>query len=228
MTSAIIVAAGQGRRMGVQTKKQFLMLDGKEILTHTVECFEKSPDIQEIILVTGKEDLEDVGGLVKKHGWNKISAVVIGGRERQDSVGYGIDAVSAQTEIVLIHDGVRPFVTEEMIRRAIDCAKEVGACVLGVPAKDTIKICDAQGIVQQTPERKSLWYIQTPQVFRKDILKKAYGKAKAEGFLGTDDASVVEFYGAKVKVIEGSYRNIKITTKEDLLLGACFLREGTE
>ncbi len=228
MVSAIIVAAGQGRRMGVQTKKQFLMLEGKEILARTVEQFEQFSAVEEIILVTGEEDLEDVTHMAKAYGWQKIAAVVQGGRERQDSVSYGLKAVSAQGEIILVHDGVRPFVTEDMVNRAIDCARKFGGCALGVPAKDTVKICDAEGVVLETPNRNALWYIQTPQVFRRDIIEKAYKMAAQEGFLGTDDASVVEFYGAKVKIIQGSYQNIKITTKEDLLFGASFLKEGKE
>lgn len=228
ISSAIIVAAGQGKRMGGQTRKQFLMLEGKEIIAHTIERFEKFYEIKEIILVTGKDDIECVEAMVKSHGWKKIAAVVSGGKERQDSVKCGLQALSENTEIVLIHDGVRPFVTEDMINRSIAAAQKYDGCVLGVPAKDTMKICDENGMVMETPDRSTLWYIQTPQAFRRDLIEKAYKKAEQEGFLGTDDASVAEFYGAQIKVIQGSYQNIKITTKEDLLVGACFLEEGKE
>ncbi len=225
ISSAIIVAAGQGKRMGGQTKKQFLMLEGKEILAHTVERFEQFSEIKEIVLVTGKDDIEDVKAMVKRYGWKKIVAVVSGGKERQDSVRCGLKALSENTEIVLIHDGVRPFITEDMISRSVAAAKKYDGCVLGVPAKDTMKICNEDGMVLETPNRSSLWHIQTPQSFRKNLIKKAYEKAEKEGFVGTDDASVVEFYGANIKVIHGSYQNIKITTKEDILVGTCFLEE---
>ncbi|NCC16122.1 MAG: 2-C-methyl-D-erythritol 4-phosphate cytidylyltransferase [Clostridia bacterium] len=221
--SAIIVAAGQGKRMGGQIRKQFLLLDGKEILAHTAGRFEQFSKIQEIILVTGKDDLEDVKAMVRHYGWKKVTAVIAGGKERQDSVKCGLNTLSEKTELVLIHDGVRPFVTEDMVNRSIDAAQKYGGCVLGVPAKDTIKICDQNGMVLETPIRSTLWYIQTPQTFCKPLIEEAYQKAEQEGFLGTDDASVAEFAGAKIMVIQGSYQNIKITTKEDILVGTCFL-----
>ncbi len=225
IVSAIIVAAGKGKRMGTQISKQFLLLDGKEILAHTVGRFEQFSKIQEIVLVSGRNDLEEVRAMVKSYGWKKVSAIVPGGKERQDSVRCGLNALSKQTEIVLIHDGVRPFVTEEMINSSIDAALEYGGCVLGVQAKDTLKICDENGFVLETPERSAMWHIQTPQTFCRECIVKAYEKAEQEGFLGTDDASVAEFAGMKIKVIQGSYQNIKITTKEDILIGACFLKE---
>lgn len=228
ISAAIIVAAGQGKRMGGETRKQFLMLEGKEILAHTVERFEQFSKIKEIVLVTGEDDIASVKAMVMNYGWKKIRAVVCGGKERQDSVKCGLQALSLTTEIVLIHDGVRPFITEEMINRSIDAAQDFDGCVLGVPAKDTIKICDKDGMVLETPDRSTLWHIQTPQTFRRDLIVKAYEKAQKNGFLGTDDASVAEFYGAKIMVIQGSYQNIKITTKEDLLVGACFLEEERE
>ncbi|MDD4843310.1 MAG: 2-C-methyl-D-erythritol 4-phosphate cytidylyltransferase [Anaerotignum sp.] len=221
----MIVAAGKGKRMGTQISKQFLLLDGKEILAHTVGRFEQFSKIQEIVLVSGRNDLEEVRAMVRSYGWRKVTAIVVGGKERQDSVRCGLNALSKQTEIVLIHDGVRPFVTEEMINSSIDAALKYGGCVLGVQAKDTLKICDQNGFVLETPERSSIWHIQTPQTFRRECIDKAYEKAEQEGFLGTDDASVAEFAGMKVKVIQGSYQNIKITTKEDILIGACFLKE---
>ncbi|WMI80231.1 2-C-methyl-D-erythritol 4-phosphate cytidylyltransferase [Anaerotignum sp. MB30-C6] len=228
IATAIIVAAGKGRRMGSQISKQFLKLRGKEILAHTVSRFEQFSNIQEIVLVTGKDNIEDVNAMVKDYGWKKISAVVIGGKERQDSVKCGLNVLSEKTEIVLIHDGVRPFVTEDMIDRSIEAAQNYGACVLGVAAKDTIKICDEDGVVVETPKRSALWHIQTPQTFRTEIIESAYKKATQEGFIGTDDASVAEFAGAKIKVIPGSYQNIKITTREDILVGTCFLEEEEE
>ncbi|KAF5072967.1 2-C-methyl-D-erythritol 4-phosphate cytidylyltransferase [anaerobic digester metagenome] len=226
--AAIIVAAGQGKRMGGKTRKQFLMLEGKEILAHTVERFEQFSKIKEIVLVTGQDDIECIKEMARNYGWKKISAVVCGGKERQDSVKCGLKALSLSSEIVLIHDGVRPFVKEDMINRSIDAARIFDGCVLGVPAKDTIKICDKDGMVVETPERSKLWHIQTPQTFSRKLIEKAYEKAEKDGFIGTDDASVAEFYGAKIKVIQGSYQNIKITTREDILVGACFLEEERE
>lgn len=228
ISTAVIVAAGKGKRMGTEISKQFLPLCGKEILAHTVEKFEKAACIRDIILVTGGDALQDVRQMVQEYGWKKIISVTEGGKERQDSVFLGLQQVPQDTEIVLIHDGVRPFVTEEILERSIAAAKEIGGCVAGVPAKDTIKVCDAEGFAIATPDRSTLRQIQTPQTFRRNEILAAYEKAKADGFLGTDDASVAEHSGFPVRVIMGSYSNIKITTKEDLLIGAAFLKEETE
>ena len=228
ISTAVIVAAGKGKRMGTEISKQFLPLCGKEILAHTVEKFEKAACIRDIILVTGGDALQDVRQMVQEYGWKKIISVTEGGKERQDSVFLGLQQVPQDTEIVLIHDGVRPFVTEEILERSIAAAKETGGCVAGVPAKDTIKVCDAEGFAIATPNRSTLRQIQTPQTFRRKEILAAYEKAKADGFLGTDDASVAEHSGFPVRDIMGSYRNIKITTKEDLLIGAAFLKEETE
>lgn len=224
--TAVIVAAGKGKRMGTEISKQFLPLCGKEILAHTVEKFENTEIIRDIVLVTGTDSLDDVQDMVQEYNWKKIISVTEGGRERQDSVWNGLKQVSDDTEIVLIHDGVRPFVTENILLDSIQTALEMGGCVAGVPAKDTIKVCDAENIAVVTPDRSTLWQIQTPQTFRKDLIVKAYEKAAKDGFIGTDDASLAEHSGYSVKVIMGSYRNIKITTKEDLLIGEAFLKEG--
>ena len=224
--TAVIVAAGKGKRMGTEISKQFLPLRGKEILTHTVEKFEAAKHIRDIILVTGQDSLQDVRDMVQEYNWKKVVSVVAGGKERQDSVWNGLQAVSADTEIVLIHDGVRPFVTEEILNDSIETAMEMGGCVAGVPAKDTIKVCSEENIAVATPDRSTLWQIQTPQTFRKELILQAYAQAKEDGFTGTDDASLAEHSGYPVKVIMGSYRNIKITTREDLLVGEAFLKEG--
>jgi len=191
-----------------------------------VEKFEKTENIRDIVLVTGEDSLQDVRDMAQEYSWKKIVSVVAGGKERQDSVWNGLQAVSGDTELVLIHDGVRPFVTEEILNLSIDTAVEMGGCVAGVPAKDTIKVCNSENIAVDTPDRSTLWQIQTPQTFRKDLIVKAYAQAKAEGFIGTDDASLAEYSGYPVKVIMGSYRNIKITTREDLIIGEAFLKEG--
>ena len=223
--TAVIVAAGKGKRMGGEISKQFLLLSGKEILAHTVERFELVKEIRDIILVTGAEAQQDVRNMAQEYGWKKLRAVVVGGKERQDSVWNGLQAVSEDTEIVLIHDGVRPFVTKEILLHSIDMALEMGGCVAGMPVKDTIKVCDEKGIAVQTPDRNTIFQIQTPQTFRKEIICHAYERARADGFIGTDDASLVEYSGYPIKVIAGSYRNIKITTQEDMLIGEAFLKE---
>lgn len=224
--TAVIVAAGKGKRMGTDISKQFLPLCGKEILAHTVEKFEKAENIRDIVLVTGQDSLQDVQDMTQEYGWKKIVSIVSGGRERQDSVWNGLQAVPADGKIVLIHDGVRPFVTEDILNLSIETALEMGGCVAGVPAKDTIKVCNSENIAVATPDRSTLWQIQTPQTFRKDLIVKAYEKAAEDGFIGTDDASLAEHSGYPVKIIMGSYRNIKITTREDLLIGEAFLKEG--
>ena len=224
--AAVIVAAGKGKRMGTEISKQFLPLRGKEILAHTVEKFEHAENIRDIVLVTGQDSLQDVQDMAQEYGWQKIISVVAGGKERQDSVWNGLLAVSEDTEIVLIHDGVRPFVTEDILNLSIETAVEMGGCVAGVPAKDTIKVCNSENISVDTPDRSTLWQIQTPQTFQKERIVKAYKQAKDAGFIGTDAASLAEYSGYPVKVIMGSYRNIKITTQEDLLIGEAFLKEG--
>lgn len=223
--TAVIVAAGKGKRMGTEISKQFLPLGGKEILAHTVQKFEKAEKIRDIILVTGADSLQDVQEMAQEYGWEKIVSIVAGGKERQDSVWNGLQQVAADTEIILIHDGVRPFVTEDILNISIETALEMGGCVAGVPAKDTIKVCDGENIAIATPDRNVLWQIQTPQTFQKERIVKAYEQAKEDGFVGTDDASFAEHCGYPVKVIMGSYRNIKITTKEDLIIGEAFLKE---
>ena len=145
--TAVIVAAGKGKRMGTEISKQFLPLGGREILTHSVEKFERAEHIRDIILVTGEDSLQDVRDMKTEYGWKKVVSVVAGGKERQDSVWNGLQAVSDDTDIILIHDGVRPFVTEEILIRSIETALEMGGCVAGVPAKDTIKVCDGVSLI---------------------------------------------------------------------------------
>lgn len=223
--AVILVAAGKGQRMGGEIPKQFLVLDEKEILAHTVSKWENHEQTAEIVLVVGTDDVSFVEDMVQKYGWQKVRAVVAGGAIRGDSVCNGLDALSADVELVSIHDGVRPFVTECAIDRAIAKAQEMGAVVVGVPVKDTVKRCDANGLVLETPKREEIWLIQTPQTFRKELICSAYEKAKKADFAGTDDASIAEFAGYPVEVVLGDYCNIKITTEEDLLLAECFLKE---
>lgn len=218
--SVIICAAGVGKRMNSVIAKQYIELQGKSILAHTVDAFEKSDDINEIVIVTGSEDTDFVKkDIVEKYGCKKVKNVVAGGKERQNSVYNGLKAVSADTDIVIVHDGVRPFISNEDIKKIIEETKIYKACVSGVRVKDTIKICDNDGNITSTPDRAALWAAHTPQVFEFELLKKAYEKAFEDNILGTDDSMLVERLGVKVKMVEGSYNNIKITTPEDLYIG---------
>jgi len=217
----VIAAAGAGKRMGSAIKKQFLSLQNKPILLHTLEQFIDFPGVEEIVIVTGAEDMELTRELVSSY---PRVLVVPGGKERQDSVYAGLKALR-NSEYVLIHDGARPFISQSAIQRLVDQLKEKQAVVLAVPVKDTIKQVNKQGVVEHTPPRESLWAIQTPQAFHIPLIMKAYLHAEEQGFYGTDDASLLEFYGEKVYVVMGEYTNIKITTPEDLWLGEMILHK---
>jgi 2-C-methyl-D-erythritol 4-phosphate cytidylyltransferase len=210
----VIVAAGRGTRMGTVESKQYLLLQGKPIIVHTLEVFQQHDLISEIVLVTGKEDLERCREWIQLYKLDKVKAIVPGGSERQHSVHKGL--LKLTTQWVMVHDGVRPFVQHNEIEACYERAMQIGASVLAVPVKDTIKQVDNEGKVLATPDRRSLWAIQTPQTFRLSELHDAYAAAERDGFLGTDDSSLAERAGIPVSVVEGSYRNIKITTPEDL------------
>jgi 2-C-methyl-D-erythritol 4-phosphate cytidylyltransferase len=223
---AIIVAAGKSQRFAGGKKKQFLPLGGKPVLVHTLDKFEACPLIRSILLVVAQEDATAcLKEIVEGYHYRKISQVVPGGRERQDSVKRGMDALPRDADIVVIHDGVRPFVTREMIEESIQTAIRVQAVVFAVPVKDTIKVADLDGTVLHTLERESLWQTQTPQTFQVNVFREALQKALEEGFTGTDDASLVERMGMRVHLLPGSYTNIKITTPEDMALAALFLQQ---
>lgn len=227
--SVIICAAGAGKRMNSVIAKQYLELQGKSILAHTIDAFEKSSDIDEIVIVTGKDDIDFVKEkIIKKYGYKKINAVAAGGKERQNSVYNGLAALSKDTDIVLIHDGVRPFVSQEDIHKIVEETKIYKACVTGVRVKDTIKLCDDKGNIVSTPDRACLWAAQTPQAFEYKLINEAYKKAFDDNILGTDDSMLAERIGVKVKMIEGSYYNIKITTPEDLFMGENILSSFNE
>ena len=214
--TAIVLAGGSGKRMGLSVKKQYIEICNKPLLYYSVHAFEKS-DVDEIVLVVTPGDENYVKKeIVEKYGFKKVSAIVSGGKERYNSVYEGLKVTRG--DYVLIHDGARAFVTKEIIRRAMDGAKEYGACVVGMPVKDTIKVADDDGYVKDTPKRSSLWMVQTPQAFFYPLVKDAYEKVLAKDATGvTDDAMVVELATAhKVKLIEGSYDNIKVTTIDDL------------
>lgn len=211
----VIVAAGRGTRMGTKESKQYLLLQDKPVLVHTMELFQGMADIAEIVLVVGGDDVSRCEAFAREYGLSKVTAVVPGGSERQHSVLRGLRAIGA--EWVMVHDGVRPLVTAEAVRRCMREAERSEACVLAVPVKDTIKQVNEAGVITATPDRRSLWAIQTPQAFRHARLVEAHERAAADGFVGTDDAVVVERYGGiAVTVAEGEYTNIKITTPEDL------------
>ena len=225
MNGVVIVAAGSGSRMKRDINKQFIKLDGKEIIAYTKEKFYKSEDIDDIVIVI-KENEEKyfIENIINKYGFDNIK-LAYGGKERQDSVYNGIKKLNRNCEIVLIHDGARPFVNEDIIKNSIEEAKENNAVVEGVPVKDTIKVVDSDGNIVDTPNRSLLWSVQTPQSFKYEIITKAYEYAYSNDYYGTDDAMLVEHIGYNVKMIEGSYDNIKITTEEDLHFGIQILNK---
>lgn len=223
---AIIPAAGLGRRMGTSTHKQYLCLDEVPILAHSLRTFAAHPAIDEIIIVIPEDQLDFCRwDIVHAYNIDKVSALVRGGAERQDSVRNGLRACQCSADdIILIHDGVRPLVDTKTIDAVIAGVQKNGACIAAVPVKDTLKTVQ-NGMVESTPARSSLWAAQTPQGFRCNLILTAHEQALAQGFSGTDDASVLEWYGHPVAVVEGSYANLKITTPEDLLLAQALLRE---
>ncbi len=221
MLTAIVLAAGQGARMKTEVPKQFLDVGGVPMIVRTLRVFEESPCVDEILLTVSPDRVERCREeIVEKYGFRKIRAVVAGGRERTDSVRLSLDACP-DSEYVMIHDGARPFVTPEILERTADAVRKYGAVAVGMPSKDTVKIADADGFVSSTPDRRFVWTIQTPQAFSTRIIREAGEILRKEGGMDgiTDDAMLVERSGlAKVRLIEGSYANIKITTPEDLRL----------
>jgi 2-C-methyl-D-erythritol 4-phosphate cytidylyltransferase len=222
---AIIVSAGKGQRFMEGKKKQFHLLADKPILAHTLDQFETCPLVRSTLLVVSAEDMDyTLKEIVEKNKYRKIAQIVPGGKRRQDSVKNGIDALAKGVDIVMIHDGVRPFVTRAMIEDSIYSAERFGAVVVAMPVNDTIKMSNPDGTVLKTLDRESLWQTQTPQTFQAKVIREAYAKATEDGFVGTDDASLVERLGVKVHILPGSYTNIKITTPEDLILAHLFLK----
>lgn len=235
-TAAIILAAGSGKRMQSNVPKQYLELGGKPILYYCLKAFEESI-IDEIILVVGEdEEVYCRKEIVEKYSINKVKKIITGGKERYHSVFNGLNACTLEVTNVLIHDGARPFITISTIEEVINNLELHKACVVGVPVKDTIKEVDLDGIVEKTPDRNKLWSVQTPQAFSLELIKKAYNiimkeldenlvESKNEKLNITDDAMILE-YALKfpVRMIKGDYKNIKITTPEDILIGESFLR----
>jgi 2-C-methyl-D-erythritol 4-phosphate cytidylyltransferase len=224
-TVVIIPAGGTGRRMGGEIPKQYLSLAGIPILVHTLKEFQRSPIVDEILLVVPGGDVAEVRrDVVERYDFSRVSLVIAGGRERQDSVRNALVYVRDEHEIILVHDGVRPFVTGALIERAVAGAKAFGAVTVGVPVRDTVKAVDAAGRVVKTVLREGLWLTQTPQAFRREVILAAYERAAADGFYGTDDASLVERMGIPVRMIPGDVDNIKVTTPEDLARGERMIR----
>lgn len=223
-TTAVVLAAGQGKRMCSNVHKQYLPIKGKPVLYYALKAFEDS-FIDDIVLVVGEGE-EDFcqKEILDKYSFGKIRAVVCGGKERYHSVAHGIRRIDWECGYIFIHDGARPFVDEEIIKRAFDEVRQHRACVVGVPVKDTIKIADEKGFVSGTPDRARTWQVQTPQVFERAVIAAAYERLlseeqslSAEGVSVTDDAMVVEYFlNIPIKLVYGSYKNIKITTPEDL------------
>ena len=225
--TAIVLAAGQGKRMNTDVRKQYLLIQDKPVLWYALEAFEKS-FVQKVVLVVSEDDIAYVKTeIVEKYHFQKVSSIVKGGRERYHSVACGIAAAGA-CDYIFIHDGARPFVDEEMLERLLQDVRLYEACVAGMPVKDTIKIANKDGFAQTTPDRNLVWQVQTPQVFSYALIKEAYQTLLREeenllnrGIKITDDAMVVETFSEHpVKLTEGSYHNVKITTPEDLVFAS--------
>ena len=212
--SAVIVAAGNSTRMG--SNKQLLKLGDRPVIAHTLTAFEHCDRVDEIVLVTRAEDVALMREIASRYGVTKLSAVVAGGAERQDSVANGVAACNSRAAYFAIHDGARPLITPEMIVAVIEAAMKDGAAAAAVRVKDTVKVADERGFIVDTPDRAMLWNVQTPQIFAKALYLDALEKARQSGLSVTDDCRLAEAAGYPVKLVEGSYTNIKITTPEDI------------
>jgi 2-C-methyl-D-erythritol 4-phosphate cytidylyltransferase len=212
----VIPAAGHGKRMGASINKQFIQLSGRPILAHTLSLFEASEYVTEIVIVGSEIDLQLIHELVLKQGFKKVTSITLGGKERQESVFAGVKALSPAIQRVAVHDGARPLLTLEELNRFFTEAEESSAAIMAIPVKDTIKRVDPTGKVLETPPRDALRAVQTPQVFDRELLEKAYQKAFEAEYLATDDAALVEWMGYPVQTLDGSPENIKITTPDDL------------
>jgi 2-C-methyl-D-erythritol 4-phosphate cytidylyltransferase len=225
-TLAIILAGGSGKRMGTATNKQFLLLDNKPIIVRTLQIFEECRPVDGVYLVVNQKDLPIMQEeILETYKFNKVLKLVIGGRLRQDSVRNGLEAIENPCDIVIIHDGARPFVSPSFIEKGIFLMEMFDAVISALPVKDTIKTVSKEGFVIKTLERDSLWNVQTPQTFKYDLIVKAYREGMNKKLCGYDDATFLEHMGKKVKVIEGSPYNIKITTPEDLIIAKGMLAQ---
>ncbi|MDO4277116.1 MAG: 2-C-methyl-D-erythritol 4-phosphate cytidylyltransferase [Eubacteriales bacterium] len=226
--TAIVLAAGRGKRMQSKIQKQFLEIQGYPVLYYSLRCFQESSLIGEIILVTGEDTVSYCKEeIVDKFSFTKVTGIIPGGKERYDSVYAGLLACE-DCDYVFIHDGARPFITDDILKRGLEGAIETGACVVGMPSKDTVKLSDDKGYVRETPERSCVWTIQTPQIFRYSLIRNAHDSIRLKDMsMITDDAMVVEQEtGTRIRLVEGSYQNIKITTPEDLTVAESFIRSN--
>mgnify|MGYP002554735973 CR=1 FL=1 len=245
MNYAIVLAGGKGTRMNSEIPKQFLVVGGKPLISYSLDVFEKSPFIDAIIIVTSQDYTGYMKALVKENGYKKIAGIALGGKERYDSVHSGLELIQtlmssgagqlsrdeewlSGEDYIFIHDGARPCVTAQIIYNCMQDVMEYKACVAAVPVKDTIKVADKAGMSVNTPDRSTLWQIQTPQTFSYALVSEAYRKrAEAGDTTVTDDAMVVEKYADhSIYLLKGDYRNIKITTPEDLVIAEAFLNGG--
>ncbi|MBD3879578.1 MAG: 2-C-methyl-D-erythritol 4-phosphate cytidylyltransferase [Quinella sp. 1Q5] len=226
MVTAVFPAAGSSKRMGGGVNKNLLELAGEPILLRTLKTFSKVERINFLIVVVAAHEVETVEGLMRSARGLKPWRVTVGGSERQYSIANGLKLLPDDAQIVLVHDAARPLVTVQTINEVIDAAEQFGGAIAAIPEKNTIKVIDAQGFVKYTPPRAELVSVMTPQGFRREILLRAYDKAAEENFLGTDDSSLVEQLGFRVKVVAGGYQNIKITTPEDIRIAETFLEES--
>lgn len=221
---ALVPAAGRGLRMGGPVAKQFLALGGEPLLVHSLRTLQASPVITQIILAVPEREREYcLDRIVTPHGLSKVRKIVSGGEQRQDSVRHALAEVPAETELVLVHDAVRPFVTEEMIEAVVRQAGAHGAAIVALPMRDTVKQVGPDGLIERTVDRRPLWLAQTPQAFRREWLEEAHRKALVNDIHATDDAYLVELLGRPVVVVEGSGDNIKVTRPEDLSIGEAIL-----
>lgn len=232
--TAVMLAAGVGLRMGRDIRKQYIMLGRLPMFLHSIRTMEKSPYITDIIVMAHRDDLQTVRRLLEEYGYTrKLRRIAAGGKERVHSVANGLEAIDWPCDYVFIHDCARPFLDQETIYRLYDTVQKTGACVAGVPSKDTVKIVDNECNVASTPNRAGVWIVQTPQVFSFELIRDAHRKAlanedylKSRGIILTDDAMVAEYASdCRVRMVMSTYRNIKITTPEDLIIGEAFLRE---
>jgi 2-C-methyl-D-erythritol 4-phosphate cytidylyltransferase len=223
-TVAIVPAAGMGLRMGGPVRKQFRPVGGLPLLVHSLRVFQSSPVIEAVILAVPEAELGYCRmDIVQAHGFTKVTQVVAGGKERQDSVRHALAVLDEQVDLVIIHDAVRPCVTQTMVDELVKAAQADGAAIIAVPMRDTVKQVGADQLIERTIDRAPLWLAQTPQAFRRDWLVEAHRKALAEGLAATDDAYLLEWMGHPVRVIEGSGENIKVTKPEDLVIAEAIL-----
>lgn len=218
LTAVIIAAAGSSTRMGAGIDKQFVMLNGQPVLWHTLNVFIQLPQVRQLLVTVSPGNAERVAALLQTTVTDIPWQIVPGGAERQYSVQNALNRVDSSMDLVMVHDGARPFVEKDCVLESMRLAGHYGAAVVAVPVKDTIKSADQSAVVRQTLDRSSLWQVQTPQTFRRELLQQAYAQAAAAGVLATDDAALVEWAGGEVRLVRGSYNNFKVTTPEDLLL----------